>query len=67
MINVKLIIRYWILDTRYWMNKAGKFSPIFNIQHPVSPPASPERAHARDGGQAASSIRCSELTIMLNL
>jgi hypothetical protein len=36
MINVKLIIRYWILDTRYWMNKAAKFAPIFDIQHPVS-------------------------------
>ncbi len=35
MINLKLIIRYWILDTKYWMNKAAKFAPFFDIQHPV--------------------------------
>ena len=31
MIKVKLIIRFWILDTRYWMNKGAKLTPIFDI------------------------------------
>jgi len=71
MINVKLIIRYLILDTRYWMNKAAKFAPNFHIQHPslprlrppgvrlpVAPPGtrSQWRTVESDGGQAVSSI-----------
>ncbi len=53
MINFTLIIRYWILDTRYWMNKIAKFIPILDIWHP-RPPRLPRPVPGRDGeGEAA--------------